>query len=1155
MKKTAISLIVILFLISGLILAAKSPWGQTLAQSLVSDALKKTGFDVQFEKIEGTLPSRIFLKGVSIRGAGLEITAQTVELELSLLRLFKKEAAFTHLAADQITWKRTETPLRQDGSSEASALSYPVFVQQFKLTNVAIPDLFTAQFEGRLRLGKKNRILTVKAKRPEFPESFANLTLLVQLDGTAHVRGDVRTPTLEAFGYQGAPDAAFNVNISAIGPWKSLLADQTNIQGRIRGTATPRTLPVPDPFGPFLEREWGFSARFQRNSEGILSFSNILAKSDQFQTKAKASFDRAYQLQEASFQADSDHFLSTLPYGLSGPLFASAHIQSEAAGLQAQAVIQIPSLTYERIRLEGVNASAEGLWANEEWIGTARAFASYKEEKWEASSPFNWAENAPLYLNSLAVSGPNMKGDGQLEVRPDWIVLGNGHFDIGNLQAFHQPGLFGNLDVKALFSAASADGIQVQAVHLDAATTDLYLGDFHTLQANLSADLSNLYELPEGSVRLDLGKSRFGDLQIQSANLETAKEGESWPYIFYAEGKWKHPLIVQSRGFWSYQNEKFYAKTLDWSGVFYNHPFSLSEPVVIEWSPEKFSLSDTTLTLANATLFASASRSGANADARLQMSQMPLDVLSLNPLETPVQGLLTLNASLQERNGSVEGNLSASVEQVEVGSEEKLNAAGSMMARLEKQRLAVKADLTSRGAPLLNIDASLPMQLNMWPWKAELLTGKSAKGRLYLSGKIEDFLDFFDLGTHRLEGQCVCNLTLGNSLERPLLEGTCKLENGSYVNYYTGTRLQNIQAELLADRHILYLRSFKALDGREKGQFAATGSIEARPEEKFPFSFDIAFTDFSFVEIDLINAIANGKIEVKGNREAATAKGEIAIVESQMTVPDHIPKALPNLQVVYKNPSQPVPLPQQKFPSYPLTLDLHVNAPENVRISGRGLNSEWKGDFTVGGTYTSIAAKGKLELIQGEFSFSSRTFKLTEGTLSLSGKEREMPYLNLAGSTETRGISIIARLKGPLNSPQITLQSAPPLPLSSIMSYLLFGQDLSEISGFQALQLATSIASFASQGPDILESTRRSLGLDRLRIIAAPGSGPESETVAIEAGKYVAEGVLVSFSQGAEDSSTNASIEVELKNNFVFQAESEQQQEQGKFTLKWTLNY
>ncbi|MBU6445966.1 MAG: hypothetical protein KGQ49_01035 [Verrucomicrobia bacterium] len=53
----------------------------------------------------------------------------------------------------------------------------------------------------------------------------------------------------------------------------------------------------------------------------------------------------------------------------------------------------------------------------------------------------------------------------------------------------------------------------------------------------------------------------------------------------------------------------------------------------------------------------------------------------------------------------------------------------------------------------------------------------------------------------------------------------------------------------------------------------------------------------------------------------------------------------------------------------------------------------------------------------------------------------------------------------------------------------------------------------------------------------------------------MSKGVLVSFSQGADESSTNISVEIELKNNFVFQIESDQRQEQGRFTLKWNLNY
>lgn len=386
-----------------------------------------------------------------------------------------------------------------------------------------------------------------------------------------------------------------------------------------------------------------------------------------------------------------------------------------------------------------------------------------------------------------------------------------------------------------------------------------------------------------------------------------------------------------------------------------------------------------------------------------------------------------------------------------------------------------------------------------------------------------------------------------------MVEGYLLFKNGSYENYYTGTKLQKIDADFLARRNTLYLRSFTAQDLPGTGNLTAKGEIFLKQGDLYPFNLDANFTHLNFLEIDLVSATANGSIYIEGNSAAAVAKGDIQILQSDFSVPDHIPRPLPNLQVVYINQIHPVAPLETQYRPYPLHLDLHVTAPEAVTISGRGLSSEWKGDFQIGGTYTSPSAKGKLELIDGEFNFSARSFKLTEGSLSLSGLENEMPYLNIAGSMETHGVGITARLKGPLNDPQITLQSSPPLPLGSIMSYLLFGQDLSEISGFQALQLANSLASLAGSGPDIMESTRKSLGVDRLRIITDPTE--EGEIVALEVGKYVSNGVLVTFSQGTNDSSSNISVEVEISGNFVFQVQSDQRQEQGIFTLKWNHNY
>jgi translocation and assembly module TamB len=311
------------------------------------------------------------------------------------------------------------------------------------------------------------------------------------------------------------------------------------------------------------------------------------------------------------------------------------------------------------------------------------------------------------------------------------------------------------------------------------------------------------------------------------------------------------------------------------------------------------------------------------------------------------------------------------------------------------------------------------------------------------------------------------------------------------------------------------------------------------------------------VELPFATAIGKGNLLLEGNLEAGKASGALLVERADLSIPDKIPRPLPQLPVRIRNPQKPLPLRSLPAPSpYPLFLDLSIDAPDSVFVTGRGLSSEWNGAFQIDGRLDAISARGSLKLSSGEFSFSNRSFKLTDGSLTFTGRHKEMPTLDLSGTITQKGVAITARLKGPLNNPQITFQSVPPLPTGSILSYLLFGQDISEVTGFQALQLANTIASLSGASPDLLENTRRSLGVDRLRIITKSSSGDEgTDSIAVEVGKYVAEGVLVSFSQGTDDSSTNIRIEVDLKNGFTFEAETEQQQEQGIFSLKYNLNY
>lgn len=852
---------------------------------------------------------------------------------------------------------------------------------------------------------------------------------------------------------------------------------------------------------------WKIAFRLNRDT----SIALFTAQNEWLNAKGRATFGPSFQFLNANIQIGSDRWSTLLPFSAAGRFLATIHIQQENGETVGRSSWQIPNLVVEETKIRAIKGKGVAVWKDRN-------------------------------LKGALTADPSAKATFDLTFRPDWIFSGTSEIVIENLQSLHIPKIYGKLQTKAIWEAAD----ERQGVHLDASATDFYYGTLYAQKISAYTDLVDPFQTPKGLIDIEAEKLKWNHLELEAASLETVSHDENWSFKLFAEGTLRHPFELTADGTWK---DRITVDVQNLNGTFLGTPFSLEKPVRFVHTQELFKLSSAEFIVGGSNAWIDIDREGDRTDAHIHCDGIPLDFLSLNPLEVKVAGSLNLDVTIKERKNKLQGEMKALVHQTEP-----FEADGNFEGIFRKDLLDLKGGLSVNGNPLLNIDLSIPIHFSVWPFEAEILFHKNSKGHIAVDGRIEEFLDFLDLGPHRLEGQCKADLRFSNTLYRPLVEGKIHFENGFYENYYSGTILTDIQAEFLAEKNILYLQSLSALDQPGSGKLSADGEIHLLQSDHYPFQMDVQFDQFQFAEIDLVNATANGKIKLEGNALSAIATGEVHIEECNLSIPDHISRPLPNLEVVYRNPIHPVPPPQSEVRPYPLHLDLHVLAPAQVSISGRGLTSEWKGDFHLGGTTSSLSAKGKLELIDGEFNFSSRSFKLSDGSLTLSGIEHQMPYINLAGSMETKGILITARLKGPLNDPQITLQSSPPLPLGSIMSYLLFGQDISEIGGFQALQIATSLASLAGTGPDVMENTRRSLGIDRLRVITDP-TEEGGETVALQVGKYVSKGVLVSFTQGTEDSSTNISVEIELKDNFVFQIESDQRQEQGKFTLKWNLNY
>jgi len=1134
-KKFTFYAFLTLFIFFGALTAVfYSSWGQNLARSYVSSSLKKEGLHAEIESFEGILlPSTVKLKNVKFAVSETSsLSIETLKARLSFLYLLKNEIYFSKIAASNVTWiSQKETKKTSPFSAPATSPSLPMAfgVGFFEASNVKINDLEPVHLKGRLEIGagRKQFLLKIEATREK---DVLKLRFKRKKNGSFSWKANLHlfdASWLAALYDLPFPDA-LDLEANASGE------PQKPMQGHFTGKASLEK-------SRFFENPWSFKGQFQRNLEGLVTVSPIFITGNDLQAQASLSLDAAGDLLETSGQLETKTLFTA---EIKGSALARWIVRKEADHLTGKIVAQIPELHFKEFSFQNIELVID----SSDWQGS---FAASGVD-WSGKGLFS-AEDT-FALRGLEFSGSQMKGFGDLTLLPDGTIQAAGELAIENLQAIKEfaPNWdpYGSITIKLM-----CDG---KHFTFDALAHQLYVKSIYFEQAAFYSDLQDPFGNLQGVVSIDIEKGNFQGLTIDSALFETTIEGNEWPFHLFAEGVLKRDFEVYSEGVWQLKNHDFSAQIYDFHGLFYSHPFALKNPARITLNPLKTEISRVDIDLADASAAFALIREENSGSLHLELSQFPLDVLSINPLEVAVNGLLDFKGDFTETQKKLAGQFEASIYQVEVsriGETEAITAEGALKGQLVKDQLRLQGLMSARRKPLAALDVELPVHIQADPFTFDFLYDRPSKGIVDFHGRLEDFLDFFNLRSHWMEGNCMAHLSWVNTLAEPKVEGSVHITDGYYENYYTGTQLTQLEMELGAQKGKLQLKSLRARDGFGVGSMSGDGAIELRLSEKFPFHIHLGFQNFHFMQLGFVSVKANSALDILGNLEGSLAKGEIHVIESAVTIPEKIPRKPPNLHAVYLNAQKPVQKPESKsFKPYPLHLDIELNTPNGISISGRGLTSDWRGAISLKGTSFAPQPIGKLELEKGEFAFAGRIFKLTRGSLSFGSENSLIPLLDLSGTTEQQGISIIANLEGPLNRPQLTFHSTPPLSLSTIIAHLLFGQDISEINGLQALQLAATVSTIAGQSPDVLESTRRSLGIDRLRIVSDPTS-EGGESISIQVGKYVAPGVLVSISQNANNTAPNISIEVDIGAGFFFQAETDQLQEQGKFGIKWNRNY
>src|SRR3546814_9540035 len=134
------------------------------------------------------------------------------------------------------------------------------------------------------------------------------------------------------------------------------------------------------------------------------------------------------------------------------------------------------------------------------------------------------------------------------------------------------------------------------------------------------------------------------------------------------------------------------------------------------------------------------------------------------------------------------------------------------------------------------------------------------------------------------------------------------------------------------------------------------------------------------------------------------------------------------------------------------------------------------------------------------YDVAGRTFDLEKGEIHFTGNSPINPNLDMEASADVTDLSATIHVTGTGLQPDISFTSTPALPEDELLSRLLFGSSITDLSAPEALQLATAVASLqsGSGGLDPINAVRKAEGIDRLRILPADSTTGQGTTVAAE---------------------------------------------------------
>lgn len=1139
-----ISVLSLFLLVSGALLLLQSRWTKEQLSQVLQEIALQAGIQLSIEKIEGELPLKWTFTNVhATLPGGDTIDVDQLRLRIAFLPLLRGHFGVSYLHADhtKITYElsdsSTSAPIKiPNGSFSLRSASFDEITVINRKTEVQM--IYTLQGKGRWTRGGRSFYL-----EGELHSQALDLNLFCEgskkIDYLQTVI-DMNVRSSDAFApfYTIPYDTAFEMKSRSEGSWlscKSLLLGKETppgkaLSGNVDVNVIKLTLPNIEP------QTFQLSSNFSLFGDRSWDLSHLAILSPFIQLQGSAEFNPEgfpTKLHTSVSLPDLSNFSSYLKGHANGEI--------ELRDEKCHITLSTPEFTIDKTTFQNGSLELLAQIQESQWTAALEMKAQHPDLGYEASSELIWSPKNIFEVKSFDLVSKSGRIAGDVTIYNPNQIVGGANFQITDLSSLSE--LMG-LELAGLIGGEiQFEGDQVQ-VH--ALGKHLKVSQF--LSNRVEIDLSHLkLSSPlQGKINIMSDEAFFRDIYFTSFGFEMGSENQSWNYALNAKGEWKGPFDLLTHGMMNFSSGHFQLLCNELSGRMLDKKITLHEKCTFELSHNAFKIEGLDLSIDEGHFKTSSMWDETHAALKMSAEHFPLDFLALFTPRFSLKGLSSIDVDLEGAKDQLEGHLNFVLEHADIypaGSTKPIQTKGTLQANIANQTLQLHTHLVATEDQICNISLSLPIQFKLDPLKITVPEDLPIAGQCTIEGYTQQLFDFINIGSQRVGGFLSCRLLLSGSLNTPVLHGPLSVQGGFYENYFIGIAIKDANVTAQATGHELIIEKATTTDG-EKGTSEATGIFYLK--KHLPFHLQGTIQHFRVIRFDWLTGACSGPFTIDGDLEGALAKGKLTLDEADVTIPDQLPSDLPILPIMFINEPESHFKKFQYSEPYPFRYDLDVHGDHDLRLSGRGIDAELEGDIHMTGKNLSVIATGALHTKKGKFSFAGKDFIINQGEILFS---EEKSFLNITSTVEYPSLTVTVHFRGDLRSPQLIFESNPSMPTSSILSRILFNKDVSELSAGQAIQLANTIVTLSgSSGPNVLESIRKSLGIDRLSF----SSDEETGSVSVQIGKYITQGVMISLTQSTETSYVK--VEVELKAGFVLEAET-QQDNQGKFSFKWNKNY